>query len=275
MMRLLHRVLAPRSALPAFPEAWGAPPEVPPSMGNARFSALYSDVGPEFYRVCSPDESTGEGWIVRDAKQTRWDVQSNDFKASNMDDWVWLSEEQVDHLWQMDAKIMEQEATALVLSQDQRVAFSFLPTEGVGLVSIRRTMNFGPELSPILPAKTWGVQTPDGGEAYIHDGVKAFATWTLELRGQPKVLQVTRIRTSEELFPSLLTKLLDAAKGAGVDQLEIWNLPRDLEPVAAVHGGITVSRDDHLPSFKWYGPERPEELVWLFNEKYVFSTSCR
>lgn len=64
MMRLLHWAIAPHALLPPFPEVWGAPPN---SVGNARFSVLYSDVGENFYLQCSPGDDRDKGWVVRGA----------------------------------------------------------------------------------------------------------------------------------------------------------------------------------------------------------------
>ncbi|KAI0764876.1 hypothetical protein C8Q74DRAFT_1318431 [Fomes fomentarius] len=90
MMRLLHWVLAPRSALQGppnissstrsstaltFPAEWGTPPDIAlslESLGNAHFSVLYSDVGREFYRSCGTDAVSRNGWVVTGATETSW-----------------------------------------------------------------------------------------------------------------------------------------------------------------------------------------------------------
>ena len=73
MMSLLHWVLAPYSSLPPFQEKWGSLPPSVASCGNASFSTLYSDIGPEFYRNCGPDEGS-DGWVVREPVERTWIV---------------------------------------------------------------------------------------------------------------------------------------------------------------------------------------------------------
>lgn len=90
MMRLLHWVLAPRSALQGppssssstaltFPAEWGTPPDIAllesrvgVAVANAQFSVLYSDVGREFYRTCGTDAVSRNGWFVTGATETSW-----------------------------------------------------------------------------------------------------------------------------------------------------------------------------------------------------------
>lgn len=251
-----------------FPLSWGTPPTVPDCVGNAVFSVLYSDVGPTFYANCGPNDTSGTGWIVRGNKQTRWDLHTTPAVPPSSVHLERLSEEQAVELWEDDADVVKAEASALVGSAPkEKVSFAFLPTKGIGQFTITRTMNIDASLAPTLPATKWGIQLVPEGERPGQSANGPFATWTLELRGQPKVLLVTRLRVSQEAFPSLLGQLLDVAQEQGVDVLEIWNLSGELEGLAQSFGGVTATRDDHLPSFKWYGPESSNDVDWLFNEK--------
>lgn len=69
MLQLLHYVLAPSEALPPFPEAWGAKPVA--YLGDAAFSVLYSDVGPEFYERCTIGEDK-PGWVKEPTAKRVW-----------------------------------------------------------------------------------------------------------------------------------------------------------------------------------------------------------
>ncbi|KAK7683208.1 hypothetical protein QCA50_013881 [Cerrena zonata] len=107
MMRLLHWIISPPSTV-QFPSSWGAPPTSP--IGNASFSVLYSDVGPTFYSHCGPDNTPGTGWTVRGNRQTRWDLHAElPVPLSSVHGEI-LSEEQVNELWEDDAKIIKVEA---------------------------------------------------------------------------------------------------------------------------------------------------------------------
>ncbi|KAK0217946.1 hypothetical protein IW262DRAFT_1104795 [Armillaria fumosa] len=91
MMRLLHWVLAPPSSLPSiFPGAWGLPPERPSWLAHGHFSALWSDVG-HFYGSCGPSGIGADGWVVRDAISTVWDVGAGDAGVDVGGRWKWLS----------------------------------------------------------------------------------------------------------------------------------------------------------------------------------------
>lgn len=72
MLQLLHYVLAPSEALPPFPEAWGAKPAA--YLGDAAFSVLYSDVGPDFYASCTIGESA-PGWVKEPTMKRVWALQ--------------------------------------------------------------------------------------------------------------------------------------------------------------------------------------------------------
>ena len=267
-MRLLHWVLSPSSSTAKFPSEWGLPPATLESVWNASFSVLYSDIGPTFYANCGPDATPGTGWINQGNVQTRWDIHADLSVPPSSVQWASLSLEQARQLYEDDTTILKEEVrTHAAAAPKGAVSFSFLPSDGVALFNVRRTMVIGTDLSVTLPVARWGIQLVPEGEHPAESAKGPFATWTLELRGQPKVLLVTRFRASQEMFPDLLRKLLDVAKEEDVDLLEIWNLPEELEGIAQTLGGVTATRDDHLPSFKWYGPESPNDVHWLYNEK--------
>ncbi|TCD68758.1 hypothetical protein EIP91_009904 [Steccherinum ochraceum] len=258
MMRLLHWVLAPHPSLPAFPTRWGSPPPIAPSVGNATFSVLYSDVGSTFYHNCGPDERSSTGWAVQGTQQTIWHVSPpSSHDAPLKTQWQGLSLEDVEILYDTEAQTIRQE---IANDAPVGVGFSFLPNKGVGLFNINRTMRFsGDSLSSYLPFDKWGVVLKDG------DNIKASATWTLD----GSALVVTRLRVSPDQFSDLLQQLQHAARGMNARTVEIWNMAPSLQVKAESLGGVTGNRDEHLPAFKWYGKEDESELHWFYNEKYV------
>ncbi|EEB89676.1 hypothetical protein MPER_12201 [Moniliophthora perniciosa FA553] len=256
MMSLLHWVIASDEYLQSlrFPEHWGEPPVRVSSFGNARFSALYSDVG-AFYEKCSPAESES-GWIIRDPKNTVWNVQvlldrlghtaTQDIPSEC------LNLDNIDTVWEGDiARIREELA-----SSPRKPIFSFVPTGGVESYQRMR-------LEPIWKkedVREWG---------FIFAGSKSdFATWTVELReSKPRTLILTRLRTGESSLPTLLYKSAVTASKHDISRIEVWNLDENLESQAESLGGVTFVRDNHLPAFKWYGKEKAENVTWAHNEK--------
>lgn len=263
MMRLLHWVLSPPSALPSFPPDWGTPP--PDCLHDAQFSALYSDVGGQFYYDCGPT-LLHTGWQSTDAVNTSWDLTTHwDFTIGSLapdisrEHWKWLSAEDADRAWERDSKLMLNDAASEAQSTGKTV-FSFLPVGGVGQYNIQRHMSFTSDLKPILP-DTWGIMR-------VHkDQHLSLATWTFE--PGTKTMVLTRLRVTEEDFPPLMELLKQAALKLDKDTIETWNLPDDLKSIAGQMGGRTFERSDHLSAAKWYGPEAHDKPRWLFNEKSV------
>ena len=267
MMRLIHWIIAPHSALPQFPAKWGTPPPEKAEYNNALVSALYSDVGSKFYARCGPDEAS-EGWIVKDPYSTIWeakpDITGPDTSPESVE-LAPLSLDQCTQRWDEDAERIRQNLKAL---DPNRVAFSFLPNEGVAMTMVQRTEFFNSDKpNPNMPT-VWGV------ELKRKDKEPELATWTIDVRPPPITLLITRLRATPEGFEHILKYVFDAAKTSGCERVEVWNLPKDLEGVAIKYGGKTAPRDDHLNALKWYGPEA-DKVDWINNEKLVyFIISC-
>ncbi|KAI5121874.1 hypothetical protein M0805_001082 [Coniferiporia weirii] len=267
MMSLLHWVIAPRALLPPFPKQWGAPPPEPADCGNAKFSVLYSDIGPDFYKSASPSEES-EGWVVRDPVSTIWDVpkDTSDVDSTESETSVeWLTEDTCKRIWSQDAELMRTGPGFGHTDTTSRTTFTFLPDAGVSAFLVRRTMFFIPGQTYEIPTK-WGVALHNEH----NDRDTTFATWTLDVRSPPPTLIVTRLRASEETFPRLVSCLLLAARESGMERVEVWNLPKELQKTASSLGAKTEPRDEHLNAFKWYGPEKSNDLEWLFNEKFCW-----
>lgn len=270
MMRLLHWVLAqPNYLPPSFPDQWGSPPDLVVGRGDARFSVLYSDVGGGFYSECGPDLTPGSGWTVGSVVQTTWDITPELLKATANGDsvgqWRWLSAEDVKLVWEVDADLIKKEIASL--APKDKVSFACLPDQGVASFSIDRTMRFTTDLKPILPLDIWGVQLV---VAQSQGSDPTFATWTIDTQSLVPTIIVTRLRASEATFPALMSKLIEAAKNAQAQKLDIWNLAPQFQGVAHAMGGRTWERNEHLASFKWYGKESNAEVEWLFNERFCW-----
>ena len=279
MMRLLHWVLAPRSALPPFPESWGAPPEVPAELGvqNAQFSVLYSDVGKEFYRGCGPAVEPGNGWLTRGAIETSWYAPKAPAETSSEGTapHIWLSEDDAKHVWSLDVPFMSADI-AKAVSSTSRTAFSFLPHKGVGAFVIQRTMTFGEDKTPVFPLDTYGVlllpNSVVGVDEVFADSEKqpTYATWTVDASDEfERFLVVTRLRASKATLPALLKLVVQFAIKEKIPKVEIWGLSEELQGIAGGSSWETADRSEHLSAFKWYGEESEDDLLWTFNEKYV------
>ncbi|KAH0582713.1 hypothetical protein H2248_010633 [Termitomyces sp. 'cryptogamus'] len=252
MMRLLHWVIADVSLLPAIsPREWGAPPHRVAHAGDGLFSALWSDVGAEFYRRCGPTKDS-DGWITRAPFSTIWDVKQ---ESSSIDTsgWTLLDETGVMKLWEDDA---ENISRTLSPADNFQVSFSYLPHKGVAAFQHWRTTDILNKRG-YAPIHHWGI---------IRDS-NTFATWTFDIQSSAKTLLITRLKSSPENMKTLLAILMSVARKHGMERIEVYNLPDHLQSSAAHLGGLTVERDDHLPSFKWYGEEHSSEIAWLMNER--------
>lgn len=255
MMRLLHWVLAPHSALPAFPSEWGLPPSQETAVGDAVVSVLYSDVG-QFYKACgpTPDEV---GWVIDHPVSTEWKVPPTSAEQQVEDGkWKGLTKADCLALWATDAElIMRDVATAAQASG--KPGFSYLPDKGLAQYVVERRMQFTAEMKPVYPPEPWGVQLVENG------GPLTYATWTSE--PGTKTMVLIRVRASAEVVPELFDVVRKKAQQLGFDTIEAWNAPPELAKIA---DGRTFERGEHLSAVKWYSKTEPaDQIQWLFNEK--------
>lgn len=273
MMRLLHWVLAPEASLPmVFPGEWGAPPPRVRGAGNAAFSALWSDVGKEFYAGCGVTAAGRDGWVVRDPVSSVWNVRGlgevEEDGSGEEKGWEWLDEDGVVELWERDAEKIKEDMQEL---ESQGASFVFLPYNGLAAFQHRRQKVFLDRLVP--PVEHWGVVS--FGKTDLQDKLSLtladdaiFATWVMDVRPpQPRTLVVTRLRCRVDSFGELLGKVLEISRKHQMEKVEMWNLPKELEGAARTLGGTSFEREEHLPAFKWYGDEEESSVIWLLNEK--------
>lgn len=261
MMRLLHWVLAPSSTLPPFPAKWGMPPVVYGLAGDASFTVLYSDIGANFYKMTGPDESS-EGWIVRAPYSTIINVPSAIPSRSGPYNVRYLTERDCKAVWTQDAEQMKSD---LCDSHSPKTTFAFLPDGGVSASHLSRLAFYLPSLPFEMPSYCGVALQTNAAEA-----VPTFATWSFDTCPSPLTLIVTRLRATKKTFPHLMECLFSATKESGMERVEIWNLPKELELLTVDMGGVTTQREEHLNAFKWYGSEKNEDLEWAYNEKFVF-----
>lgn len=277
MLQLLHWVLAPLP-IDTFPSEWGVPPTRPENrgFGEAAFSVLYSDVGPDLYAACGP--RPGEpGWVVQSPIQTVFDVdrilQTIEPTIDTSDlAWTWLDDKQLLDAWKTDAeRLIAKSASDPSLA----VNCSFLPDQGVAQLQIDRNKEWWARLNP--PPTHWGLEVSSKSKS--DKSTLAFSAWALDVRAEAtkdKKMLITRLYLpsgsgSEKLFPTILTKWAQVASQHGIPQIEVWNLPTYLvQTQAAIETGArTFERSDHLSSFIWYGldPKEKERVRWTNNEK--------
>ena len=249
-------------------------------MQNAQFSVLYSDVGKEFYRACGPTAEPGNGWLTRGAFETSWRAinASADTSSEGTVPHIWLSEDDAKHVWSLDVPLMSTDL-AKVAASTGRTAFSFLPHKGVGAFVVQRTMIFGEDKTPVLPLDTWGVLLLPNSVVGVdevfadQDRPPTYATWTVDASSEfDRFLVVTRLRASKETLPTLLQMIVRFARKENIPKIEIWGLSEELQTIARDFSWETADRSEHLSAFKWYGKENEDDLLWMFNEKYVHCT---
>jgi hypothetical protein len=275
MMSLLHWVLAAEELLPEFPAEWGSPPPRVHNAGGGLFSTLWSDVGKDLYRRCgiAPGQ---EGWLTVDPISTSWKVQpkgSVETKKNQPRHWVWLGEDAVLKLWDRDA---ERITNSLEVSKMAPVSLAVLPHKGVAAFQHRRNEFFLKKQVP--PVEHYGIISPGSDtdplltDVALDESV-VFATWTMEVfPSTPSKLIITRLRSRAEDFGSLLAMIMEVARKHSLEEIEIYNLTKELQGVGTSLGGTTFERDEHLPAFIWYGPESTKDVAWLLNERFVRSS---
>jgi hypothetical protein len=273
MMRLLHWVLAPETALPhsSFPPEWGEPPIRPSLAGDALFSVLYSDVGEDMYRSCGPMPSD-IGWSTSSPVSTTVltaalaEHLSSAALTGPAVDMEWIYEHTAIDIWERDSDAMRADLEAFSNKEENRgrSALCILPSRGTAAFLNRRAA-INPFVSQQYTNNPWGVL------ARNVPGKLAFATWAPDPQNtplpDPQTLVVTQLRSDAEQLPFILQSIIDVIRGLEIklQKIEIWDLPKELEALATSLSGITGSRKEHLSSIKVYRGGR--EWEWLFNEK--------
>lgn len=269
-MNLLHWVIAPEEFLPReFPTEWGSRPQRVLCVTPGAFSVLYSDVGSKFYKLCGTLPNQDDGWIVDGPTTTHFDVvKTHEILSSREKEekllWTWLDEAGVREAWNADVSYMEEE-----MSRSNRlkpVEFTLLPNKGVAEFQYLRLQYFWEKMDP--KPVYWGLCTCSNVEA--SPDPTTFVSWTLDVRPpHSNKLIITRLRVQPDRFRELIFEVINFAKRHNVETIEVWNLAENLSDASQHVGGMTFSREDHLPSFKWYGKRNPEarDIAWLWNEK--------
>ena len=274
-MNLLHWVIAPEEFLPRdFPTEWGSRPQRVLCVSPGAFSVLYSDIGPNFYRLCGTLPNQDDGWILDGPTTTHIDVvKTHEILSSRKKEgslfWRWLDEASVREAWNIDASYMEEEMfnSSNCLNP---VQFTFLPNKGVAEFQYHRLQYSWEQMNP-KPIH-WGLCAYSNVKESLD--ITAFVSWALDVRPpRSNKLIITRLRVRPECFRELLFEVVDFAKRHHVETIEVWNFAENLFDEAQQVGGVTFSRQDHLPCFKWYGRENSEDIAWLWNEKWVKTTT--
>lgn len=267
MMRLLHWVLAHPNALDRslFPSEWG---QIPPSMdsldtSDIAFCVLFSDIGETIYRKCGPTLNT-KGWKVVSPIETTFELNKIRERLNNIDQadyrYAWLNEEEAIRTWQIDSVQMTDD-----LSRNPSAAHRLctLPSGGVaGYLNWRVTVDMASDSTS--RCMVWGVRLVD------LNGSLHFATWAPDPQAPASTtIVISRLRSDRRTFPSILKAVCHYALSQSLpnyERVEIWNLPEDLQVLAADFGGVTSRRTNHLDSIHVYGLEG-EDVQWAFNER--------
>ncbi|KIM44889.1 hypothetical protein M413DRAFT_442857 [Hebeloma cylindrosporum] len=272
MMSLLHWVIAPEESLPTeFPTEWGNRPQRVPGVTPGAFSVLYSDVGPKFYRLCGTLPNQDDGWIVDGPTTTCFNVlKTHEILSSRKKEgrlvWRWLDEASVREAWNEDVSYMEEEMSHSS-NCPKPVQFTFLPNKGVAEFQYLRRQYFWEKMDP--KPVYWGLCASSSVKA--SPDPTTFVSWTLDVRPpRSNKLIITRLRVHPDRLQELILEITAFAMKHSVETIEVWNLAKSLLDVSQHLGGTTFFREDHLPCFKWYGSENPEDIAWLWNEKFCW-----
>lgn len=179
--------------------------------------------------------------------------------------WMWLTQEQLNGLWDRDAGRISKELANMLTSDTSYevecpAAFvTYLPTNGVCGFHIPRS-TYASDVS--MAHGFWGIQSLNDPDTY--------ASWSVDLRPPPPTLIITRLCATEETFPGLIAKIRQAARRSGIGKVEVWKLREGLKDIAERTGGRMVTRNEHLPQMVWYGPGATGNIEWAYNEKFCW-----
>jgi hypothetical protein len=249
MLRLLHYVLSPREHMPPFPAKWGVPP--PAFFGDAAFSVLYSDVGPDFYATCTKGE-TEPGWVAVRRPHRIFKVPSPGPGPSPLPpDTRVLNLEDAGELEAPTTDTLRQEMEALPGIDRPRAA--------------------------ILPQAGWFRQYPtrleifarsigkDGSRHLQRCGMRfgsgkdcPFILYTVEPK--EKDSNVLRLLVAHIQKPVSFEQLVAAAHAEGAEEIEVWGSGGEYD-----EHEHTLNGEDHIPALAQYGMGG-DDVEWLWNE---------
>jgi len=273
MMRLLHWVSTKRtSEHNKFPVEWGAPPREVEEADDQLFSILFSGVGNRFYKETGPEVEKSGGWETRHPISTTWEIsEQGEVERETADNtWKCLKYGDLNSFWEKDVQHIRRTMEKLPVSHshyhsERPTAFvTCLPDEGVGSYSTFYSMF---ALDGVMSMDVWGLEkTTD------HADQPTYATWTIDtpMTIHP-VLIITRLSATETDFPTLISKIQEIARKAGVRKMEAWNISLNLLGAVAKTGGKTFARERRLPALKWYGEGEAATVEWVFNERFSWS----
>lgn len=244
MLRLLHYVLSPREHLPPFPPKWGVPPTA--FFGDAAFSVLYSDVGPDFYATCTKGE-TEPGWVAVREPHRIFKVPSGPQLQGEV-----LSLEDAGELEAPATETLRHEMEALPPGDRPRAAI--LPQAGWFRQYPTRLEIF---------ARNIGL---DGSRHHRRCGVRfgsgkdrPFILYTVEPK--EKGSNVLRLLVAHVQQPVSFDQLAAAARAEGAEELELWGGYDGYDEHEHLLNG-----DEHIPALAQYGMGS-DDVEWLWNDQ--------
>ncbi|KAG1811419.1 uncharacterized protein BJ212DRAFT_1301947 [Suillus subaureus] len=239
-MCLLHWVISSCDDFVEFPKEWGVPPPKVDGAGGAAFSVLYSAVGEDFY---------GNAGVQAEDKAGQMEKVPG--RVEESPGWKWVEEGDLDEMWREDAGFIKNSLEGTPRSDPSYetpspTAFvSALPDRGVGSFQVVRSLLVS---GHAVPLKVWGIRKENIGDE----------------------------RRATETFPELLENIKEAAQSAGLEKVEVWNLPRYLDGLAEGEGnedGKKYEPTRGLPVIKWYrGRGETRDVEWSFNERLIYGT---
>lgn len=244
MLRLMHYVVGDPSGLPPFPKAWGAPPAE--TLGDAKFSVLYSGIGDKFYADCRVGDGADStaGWVEQRQDTRTWAVQPGGVVENN-GLWEWLGHKDTVKLAQEVGKRFKKDLPNQGDASKTRVAI--LPDSTVDY-QIFRFLVMWPE----HPSPRFGCILPPD-----QNGRRPFFLYSAV--GTPDKPPTLEIMIAEQPIPWEAVRA--AAVHHGADKIKMWS---DFTGWDNEEGGVKVERNEDCPSLASYGLG---EVDWQFNDK--------
>ncbi|RPA90245.1 hypothetical protein L873DRAFT_1718695 [Choiromyces venosus 120613-1] len=222
--------------------------------GESALSALYSDIGKEFYKKLGwyPHTSFHLNISVHLCSSPHPTTNTTPLKASSLPP-----------LCTQDIKALKASLTSSIPASKTRISFHPDP----------KTFDWHFARAEYLASIT--NRPPPTTKGAITTSGSAWIIWNHDFQKAEPKLCVLRIagEPSKEEAKDLLAAALTEAREWGLSHVQAWNLPAAVEEAGKEFGGKVVEMDmNWIPSVMMYGPGGAvcEEVEWFANEKFAW-----
>ncbi|RGP80861.1 lysine acetyltransferase [Fusarium longipes] len=237
--------------------------------GDADFSVLWSDVGPNFYGAL--------GWKAFRSSYLELPVKDSVLPANpavqplNMDD--------IPKLAAQDEQIVRNK----VASSTAAASAALIPDIETVQWHMNREDFMCNRIFSRIPTIRGALYTPPEAPSS-----RIWATWTRSFYGgldkpEKNIVRILRLTIEDEcISDETLAKGIEAIAGFVqkeasewlCSKVELWNpeerIKRVTEGIESLDARFVVRENDHLSSLNWFGNDPNEDVEWIVNERFAW-----